>query len=112
MDPPHHRWQRDQLDALDVSPEARRQAEFLLSALPASFPLAEISVDRDGDVYLEWDFGPSRVMSASVAHDGTLNYAGLFGDAAMHGTEMLGESVPSALLDGIRRATDAPNPNA
>ncbi len=78
-------------------------ADQFLRLLPTTVPNPEIVADTDGEILFEWDLGRRRVFSVSVGRDGTLSFAGLFGYAKIHGTEHLGEVLPSAISDSFHR---------
>lgn len=80
-----------------------RYATRLLWALPSSTPAPDVVVDRDGEVVFDWDRGPGRIFSISVGRDGTLTYAGIFGNAKTRGTEMLAAGVPTNFWISIDR---------
>jgi hypothetical protein len=100
----------DGYNALPADPGAYSYALEFLDYLPTTIPLPEIAVDTDGDIAIEWDFSPRRVLSVRVSRDGTLNYAGLVGHASFHGTELLREGIPSAIWTGIERVIGAHRP--
>ena len=100
-----HGW--DGYQAAPADPWAFIYALQFLAYLPTTAPLPEIAADTDGDIAVEWDFGPRRVFSVRIGRDGTLNYAGLVGHTSFHGTELLRESIPSSILAGIERVVKA-----
>ena len=74
-----------------------------LETLSSIGPPPSIFVDPDGEIAIEWDYGPRQVFSVHVGRDGTLNYAGLSGHTIFHGVEILRESLPEAVSLGIKR---------
>ena len=96
-----HDW--DGYKARPADPGAFVYALQFLAYLATTTPLPEIAVDADGEVAIEWDFGPRRVFSVRIGRDGTLNYAGLVGHASFHGTELFRENIPSPVSTGIER---------
>jgi len=74
-----------------------------LAHLPADFPFPEISLDNDGDIAIDWDYEPRRIMSISVGKDGTLNFAWLVGYSKQHGIETFKNNIPESILTGIQR---------
>jgi hypothetical protein len=80
-----------------------KHADEFLRLLPSSTSLPNIVADTDGEILFEWDYGRRQVFSVSIGWNGTLSYAGLFGDAKIHGTEPLRESLPSTILNGLER---------
>lgn len=63
----------------------------------------DVSVDPDGEVSLNWDFEPDRVLSISVAPDGRLSYAARLGPNRVRGIEVLLDEIPEAIVALIRR---------
>ena len=81
-----------------------------LCMLPAGHHPPDISVDPDGEISFEWDFGPRQIFSVSVGRDGSLTYAGLYGWSKAHGVEHLGETIPESIVRNIERVHRAENP--
>lgn len=82
---------------------AYENARSFLRALPRLIPVPEISVDPDGEVAIEWSFGPRAILTVSVGHDGRVSYAALMGMARARGTEWLVDEVPKPILDLLGR---------
>ena len=95
-------WDGD--GALPVSQTTLRYATRFLVALPQGVPSPSVLIDRDGDIVFEWGPRAQHTFSVSVARDGTLTYAGLFGHAQTHGRETLSEAIPLNILVNIERA--------
>lgn len=99
----------DEMGSAAVEPSTYLYAREFLSLLPSTAPMPEVSVDRDGEISFEWDYGPRQVFSVSVGRDGTLTYAGLFGYSKTHGVEHLREALPVAISHNLERvAASAP----
>ena len=97
---------RDGLDNnahLFVEANTFRYAQYFLNQLPNEYPYPEIAVDIDGDIAIEWDFGPRRVISVRIGRDGTIYYAGLLGHITFHGTEPIVDGIPRAVRSSIER---------
>jgi hypothetical protein len=77
--------------------------QFLLD-LPSDVATPDIDADADGNVALDWDYGPRNVFSVRISRDGTLYYAGLFGHSTYHGSEALRRGIPKTVAEGIVRA--------
>ncbi len=97
-----HNW--DGYGAPPVNATAMTYARHFLALLPLNACSPEITIDNDGEVNFQWDFGRRCVFSVSIGRDGTLTYAGLFGYNKMHGTEMLAGTIPMVVSGGIARA--------
>ncbi len=87
-----------------VEPGSLAFTMMLLHVLPEGWPSPEIGVDPDGEISLEWSLGqPDRVVTVSVAKNGTLSYAGLFGDSRTHGVEVSVGPLPATIVDCLDR---------
>jgi len=78
-------------------------ANDLIQRLPSWAPNPEVSIDPDGEISLEWDSGRRCVFSVSVGPNGSLSFAGLFGEAIRHGVQTFSGEIPTVLLRGIER---------
>ena len=95
----------DGYGALPVNEQSAAYAAEMIRMMDAVPEIPQISVDPDGEVAFEWDYGPRKVFSVSVGRDGTLTYAGLFGFSKTHGTEILSKSIPATIWANIERVT-------
>jgi hypothetical protein len=95
----------DEMGSAHVEPSTYAYATQLLRMLPTSTPTPDISIDVDGEILFEWDYGPRHVFSISIGRDGTLTYAGLFGYTKTHGTEHFREALPLVIYDCLSRVT-------
>jgi hypothetical protein len=94
----------DNEGAAPVEQTTVRYATRFLWALPQGMPAPSVLVDRDGDIVFDWGSHPRHTFSVSIARDGTLAYAGLFGRARTLGKENLTEGISASLLAYIERA--------
>jgi len=83
-------------------------ASQFLQMLPANRPVPDIAADTDGEILFEWDHGPRQTFSVSVGRDGTLTFAGLFGQTKLHGTEHLREALPLVIAHSLERLAGKP----
>jgi len=88
-----------------ADPMSYRYALLFVQNLPRWAPNPEASVDPDGEISLEWDWGQRWIFSVSIGRGGTLTYAGLFGVSKQHGVENFTDDIPEGILSGIRRAS-------
>lgn len=93
----------DGYDALPVPAASYEQARRLVECLPAAFLNAEVGVDPDGEIALEWRAGPRWIFSVSVGKAGVLSYAGRFGANRTHGTEQSLETIPGPIANALGR---------
>jgi hypothetical protein len=93
----------DGYGAMPLSAPVLRAADLFLSAIPEAWPNPEIGADPDGEISFEWARGPHWVFTVSVAADGQLSYAGLFGSSRVHGVEAFAGTLPQAVVGGLAR---------
>jgi hypothetical protein len=90
-------------NACAIEQDTYRNARLLIEALPLGYPLPSAGAEPDGHLTLEWHRDPKWTVSVSVSPEGTLHYAGLFGNDDPRGScPFLGE-VPETILFLIRR---------
>ena len=66
------------------------EAEQLIAQIPERYPMPDIFPESTGEVGFEWYIDPYRVLLLSVAGDGYIYYAGLYGfKDADHGSKQL-----------------------
>jgi hypothetical protein len=78
-------------------------AERFLASIPEAWPNPEIDADPDGEVSFEWARSAHWVFTVSVAENGRLSYAGLFGSSRVHGVETFAGTLPRAIVEGLVR---------
>lgn len=89
--------------ARPISAESYRVAEAFLCALPSRIPLPEVMVHPDGEVAFEWHVTKRRVLTVSVASDGSLAFAALFGVNTTYGRELFTGSIPEPVAYCLAR---------
>ncbi|MFL5245108.1 MAG: hypothetical protein ACJ8FY_23645 [Gemmataceae bacterium] len=97
----------DGYEAVPVSRETLTTARQFLFSLPLSYPVPSIGAEPDGDLTVEWHFGPQRTLSVSITATGDLHYAALLGPSRAYGTEPFFGEVPDRILTLIRQAAGA-----
>jgi len=98
----------DGMGSAGVEPSTYSYASQFLQMLPASQSTPDIAADTDGEILFEWDHGPRQTFSVSVGRDGTLTFAGLFGQTKLHGTEHLLEALPLVIAHSLQRIANQP----
>lgn len=96
----------DGWDGYTARPVQGRTFEYawaLASLLEGRVPLPDVMAHPDGDLALEWHVSRGRSFTVSIGPDGTLHYFGVFGLATSKGHEVFRDSIPEAVIDGIRR---------
>jgi len=69
----------------------------------SSIPMPEIVPEPNGDLSLEWHVDQRHVFTASIKENGQIIYAGLFGENKVHGTEYFAASIPSTIIENLKR---------
>lgn len=94
----------DGYGAQPVSFLAVNEAFSFLNLLPAGLPLPEVMAEPNGEIGLEWDFGPNKVFAVSIKGNYSLAYAGILGAGSRtKGLESYSEAIPSVIIEGIKR---------
>jgi len=94
----------DGYDALPITKYAYIEAKRLIESLPlTSFPIPEVVPEPSGEIGLEWYREARQVFVASVSGRNEIVYAGLLGVNKLHGTEYFGNSLPSIILENLKR---------
>ena len=93
----------DGYDALPIAEDVCDEAKRLIKSLPINLPMPEIIPEATGEIGLEWSTGNRIVFVASVSGKNEIIYAGLFGMNKTHGTEYFGDSLPSVVVENLRR---------
>lgn len=95
----------DGYDARPITEETYFEARRLIESLPltSSIPMPEIIPEPSGEIGMEWSKGNRLVFVASVSGKNEIVYAGLFGTNKTHGTEYFGESLPSPIIENLKR---------
>ncbi|MCM0083937.1 hypothetical protein L4X63_20350 [Geomonas sp. Red32] len=97
----------DGYGAFPVLEETYQAARLFLIALPLGSRMPSIGAEPDGHVTFEWYHAPRQVLSISIAPDGMLHYAGLFGSSRAYGSEAFLGSIPARILDLIKTVPSA-----
>lgn len=91
----------DGYGAKPVGFESYQQARRFLEALPTTAPPPEVSADPDGEISLDWTFGPRKALTLSIGANGRCSYAWMRGKSASHGTEWFDDEVPTNILGAL-----------
>ena len=93
----------DGYDALPIDGDVCDEAKRLIRGLPINLPMPEIIPEPDGGIGLEWPKGKRLVFAVSVKGKNEIVYAGLFGMNKTHGIEYFGDTLPSVIIENLRR---------
>lgn len=88
-------WDGEGARAID--PAAYAVAKQFILTLPSTSPAPSVSVDRDGEVDLAWDFDRDHVFSISISAAGRLAYAGIFGQERHTGAAQFIDEIPASV---------------
>lgn len=91
----------DGYGAKPVNFDAYLYARRFLEALPTTAPAPEVSADPDGEVSLDWVFGPRRALTLSIGANGRCSYAWMRGKRTSRGTEWIDDEVPTNILGAL-----------
>jgi len=94
----------DGYDALPITKYAYIEAKRLIESLPVTaFTMPEVAPEPNGEIGIEWYRENRLVFVVSVSGKNEIVYAGLFGANKTHGTEYFGDSLPSIILENLKR---------
>jgi hypothetical protein len=94
----------DGYDALPLTEGAYTEAKRILeNLLFFNIPSPEITAEPSGDIALEWYKGNNQIFILSVSGSNEIVYAGIFGMNKTHGKEYFFNSLPSIIIDNLRR---------
>ena len=94
----------DGYDALPITKSTYNEAKRLIESLPlTTFPIPEVVPEPSGEIGLEWYREERQVFVASVSGRNEIVHAGLLGVNKLHGTEYFGDSLPSVILENLKR---------
>jgi hypothetical protein len=99
--------------AKPLDPEAYQYARLFLEGLPTTAPVPEIGADADGDVALDWLFGPRKALTISIGPSGRCTFAWMRGMRTYRGTEWLDDDgIPAPIAVALSQlARDAAEVN-
>jgi len=78
--------------------EASIFARIFLTALPTTAPVPEVSADGDGEVALDWIFGPRRALTISIGPMGRCTFAWIRGESTVRGTDWITDEIPATIV--------------
>jgi len=95
----HPGW--DGHGARPVNFDAYLHARRFLEALPTTTPPPDVTADPDGEISLDWVFGPRKALTLSIGPNGRCSYAWIRGKRTSRGTEWLDDEVPTNILSAL-----------
>ncbi len=96
----------DGYGALPINDGAFQVTKQFIRALPAGFPMPEISCEPDGMISLDWINGKNRILSLSVGNKNRIAFAWLDGIDKGHAVAGFnGHEISNRILDEITRIT-------
>ena len=95
-------FDNNSLDGLPTSEVLNSFNEFT-KLLPSTFPVPEFGIDPDGEISLDWIRSRRSMLSISIGPNNTLNFAGKFGRAKVHGFEIFNGEIPDEIIRNLER---------
>lgn len=93
----------DGYGALAIPYDAYEEAKKIINLLPSSIQIPEITAEPNGEIGFEWRRGKGQIFVISIGGKHRINYAGIFGDNKTHGSEYFEETIPSVIIENLRR---------
>jgi hypothetical protein len=93
----------DGYGAAAVTPDAYEEAKKIIDLLPSSIQVPEIVPEPTGEIGFEWRQGRGRIFIMSVNGRHRISYAGIFDGNKTHGSEYFEETLPSVVIEHLRR---------
>ena len=93
----------DGYGAVAVTPDAYEEAKKIIDLLPSSIQMPEIVPEPTGEIGFEWRRGQGRIFIISVNGSHRISYAGIFDGNESHGSEYYEETLPSVVIEHVRR---------
>jgi hypothetical protein len=81
-----------------ISPATYDFARFFVEALPTTAPSPEVSADPDGEIALDWIFGPKKALTVSIGPTGRCSFAWMLGKRTYSGTDWLDDGIPASII--------------
>lgn len=93
----------DGYGANPVSKDSISEALDFIQLLPSSFPMPQMLAEPSGEIGLEWYKDKKMIFAISFNGKNMITFAGIFGGNKIHGEEYFGDSIPSRIIENIRR---------
>ena len=96
-----------------ISPATYGYARVFVEALPTTAPPPELSADPDGDIALDWIFGPKKALTVSIGPTGRCTFAWMLGKRTYSGTDWIDDGIPASIIYALGKlARDTYSPQA
>jgi len=99
----------DDEGARPLTEELRRTVDKFLNELPPTISDPDISPEADGDLLLEWWYGPTEVLSLCISENHRLSFAGIIGDKEFDGKDYFGNELPESIRFALDQLTTYQN---
>lgn len=93
----------DGYDAQPLTEDAYNEVWNFLDMIPSTLSMPEIVPEPNGAIALEWSKGRRSIFTISLSGNNIINYAGLFGVDQTYGVAHMLDSLPSIIVENIRR---------
>lgn len=78
-------------------------ASSFIDIMPTTIPIPDIMIHPDGEVAFEWQYDRNLVFTIAFAENSCINYAGLFREDKVYGTERFLDSIPESISFALKR---------
>lgn len=95
----------DGYNANPLDRDAYGFALLFLEALPTTAPIPEMSVDSDGEIALDWIFGPRKALTVSIGPRGRCTFAWIYGQSTYRGTDWIADEIPANIAHALAQLT-------
>ena len=93
----------DGYGAHPINEETYEEAFKIIDSLPLFIEMPDIVCEPTGEIAFEWNKGRDQIFVVSVGGKHKINYAGIFTGNKTHGSEYFEESLPSTVINNLRR---------
>lgn len=93
----------DGYGAKPISKDSALEALKFINLMPSSFPMPQVIAEPSGEIGFEWYKDNSSIFVLSFSGKKMISYAGIFGINKAHGTEYFGDTIPSAIIESLKR---------
>lgn len=93
----------DGYGAYPLSKDSLFEAYKFIELIPSSLPMPQVIAEPSGEIGLEWHKDRGLSFAISFSGKNMISYAGIFGSNKTHGTEYFGDTIPSIIIENLRR---------
>jgi hypothetical protein len=93
----------DGYKAKTVSQDSFKEALKFSQLIPSYVTRPDIMVEPSGEIAFEWYKNKRMIFVIGFNGKNMISYAGIFGSNKTHGTEYFSDTIPSVILENLRR---------